>query len=226
MGSYTPTDLEWVTVKTTLPRQPFEPAATRPSIRTERLLLRPLRESDLEALHELRTQPEVMIHTYRGKVDADLQETRDNLALRLPPNDRTNFDFAICLPETNRLIGIGGSFSRSGSLGWPEIGYMLRKEAWGRGYATEFLRAFLEAWWALPREESEHKVEKSTVDEAEGEVKAERVMGLTVTAHEASQNVMRKSGLQFVKAWEEEDTHEGGGMITLVGYVAKKKPAA
>jgi RimJ/RimL family protein N-acetyltransferase len=166
-----------------------------------------------------------MIHTSKGKIDAELQETRDNLALRLPPNDLTNFDFAICLPETNRLIGIGGSFRRSGLLGWPEVGYMLRKEAWGEGYATEFLRAFLEAWWALPREESEHKVEKSTLDEGEGEVKAERIMALTVTTNKASQNVMRKSGLQFVKAWEEEDTHEGGGMVTLVGYVAKK-PAA
>ena len=53
------------------------------------------------------------------------------------------------------LIGTGGCHSRGGGmLGWPEIGYMLRREAWGMGYGTEFLAGFLEAWWALPRGEA------------------------------------------------------------------------
>lgn len=220
-ASSPPTKLEWVKVKTTLPKQPFEPIATRPHIQTERLLLRPLRESDHEAVFELRSQPEVMIWTTQGKVDVDIEATRKLMAPRFPPNDGTNFDFAICLAETGQLIGVGGSFKRSGELGWPVVGYMLRKEAWGKGYGTEFLQGFLKAWWALPREEIEHEVEKSTV-EGDGDVKNECIVAVTVTNNIASQNVMRKNGLELVKVWEEEDLQESGGMVTLLGFVGKK----
>ena len=219
-----PTSLEWVTVKTTLPKLPLEPIATRPSVRTERLLLRPIRESDAEAIHEMRTQEEVMVWTSRGTVDVDMEDTKKSMENKLPPNDITNFDFAICLHETGQLLGVGGCFKRLGELGWPSIGYMLRKEAWGKGYGSEFLGGFLKAWWALPREEVEYRVERNTVD-GEGGVEEERIVAVTVVGNKASQNVMKKTGLRLVKVWEEEDLRGSGEMVTLLGFAIKKPKA-
>ena len=219
-----PTDLQWVTVKTTLPKLPLEPSATRPCIITERLLLRPVKESDAEAIHEMRTQPEVMVWTSRGTVDTNMDDTRKAMANKLPPNDTSNFDFAICIAETGQLIGVGGVFQWTGNLGWPDIGYMLRKEAWGKGYGSEFLRAFLPAYWALDRNEVEHRVERDTVS-GEGGVEEERISATTVPDNNASQNVLKKNGLRLVKIWKELDSHGTGEMIALLGFIGKKPEA-
>lgn len=216
-----PTPLEWVTIKTTLPKSPYPPIENRQPIKTQRLILKPVHDSQAEVMHKLRLQPEVMKWTVQGKPDVDIAATRKVMALRLPPNDKLNYDWSIFEAATGEFIGIGGSHMRTGELGWPVIGYMLKKEAWGRGYATEFVKGYLENWWQLEREEVELKVEKSSV-EGDGEVKREMIVAVTVQDNKASQNVMMKCGFEKVKVWEEEDLHEEGGMINLLGFVAKK----
>ncbi|UNI22867.1 hypothetical protein JDV02_008713 [Purpureocillium takamizusanense] len=171
------TALRPISVKTTLPALPYPPLASRPVIKTARLLIRPFTATDLDALHTLRTQPEVMAWMPLGQVDGDLEKTKAVLAAKLLHDDR-NYSFAICLAapsstgeeeEEHELIGTGGCHSRGGGmLGWPEVGYMLRREHWGRGYGTEFLEGFMEAWWALPRcEVAALTVDASTVAEDE-----------------------------------------------------------
>jgi RimJ/RimL family protein N-acetyltransferase len=219
--------LEWVTVKTTLPVLPYPASATRPPIRTERLLLRSLQESDARALNELRSQPEVMTWTGQGKPDAGFEATKTHLATMLPPNEDKMFQFAICLAETGELIGIGGSHKVNGELGWPVLGYMFRKEAWGKGFATEFVRAALDAWWALPRRAAEVKVEKSTAGgagegEADGGIAQEHFIAVTIETNHRSQNVLAKSGLELVKVWEEEDMHDASATVKLLAFAAKK----
>ncbi|KAL1902677.1 hypothetical protein Sste5346_001119 [Sporothrix stenoceras] len=146
---------DWVTILTTLPSVPLPPNSQRPPFETERLIIRHPIEEDLEALHELRTQPEVMINTRRALVDDDLEFTRGRLTPFLTPGDANTFNFTICLREAgdNRLIGIGGVYSLSSVFGWPEIGYMFSKHHWGKGYATEFVRGFLHLYSQLPRPE-------------------------------------------------------------------------
>jgi RimJ/RimL family protein N-acetyltransferase len=213
--------LEKVVVKTTLPACPYPPLRSREHIETERLLLRPLQDSDADAMHVLRTQPEVMIWTSVGRPDADMEATKKNMSLRYPPHDVSNYDFAICVAKTGELIGVGGSHQRQGELGWPAVGYMLRKEAWGKGYGTEFLKGFLKAWWQLPREEVEIEVDKDTVDGG-GAFEQERIVAVTVEENKASQNVMSKCGLTLAKIWEEEDSHGTGDMIALYGFVLSR----
>lgn len=214
-------ELEMVTIRTTLPTVPYPSVETRPSFNTGRLLLRPPTAADAEALHVLRTQPEVMMWTATGRVDVDLEFTRNNLSKKLPPHDEKNYDFAICLAATGELVGIGGSHMRDGELGWPSLGYMFVKEAWGKGYATEFLKGFLEMWWALPRSELDLKVERDTVA-GDGEVKEERIVAVTVNENAASQGVLRKNGLELVKIWAEDDLQDKTRSIDLYGFVAKK----
>jgi hypothetical protein len=118
-----------VKVKTTLPIQPFPDNETRPSLTTERLLLRPFRQDDLAEFHALRTQPEVMVNTSRGLVDDDRAYTQSRMDPFLPPKDVTTYNYAMCLKEApDVLIGAGGchifnsefvshSFIPSGVLG-------------------------------------------------------------------------------------------------------------
>lgn len=218
-----PSALEWVTVKTTLPKLPYPPMSTREPIRTERLILRPYVATDVNDFHLLRIQQEVMKWTSQGKPDTDLKQTEKVLANRLPGTDGERcYEWAICWAETGEMIGTGGSHMRTGELGWPVIGYMIRSEFWGKGIATELMSNFLKAYWALPREEVEIKVEKSTIVEgSENEVQPERITAVTLDNNAPSQNVLGKLGFKLVKKWEEEEPSTGV-MELLYGYALQR----
>ncbi len=124
MGSLEAQD-DYVMVKTTLPVFPAN--AERITVTTERLIVRPPRAEDLDGLHALRTQPEVMWFTPAGRPDVDRAETQRRLDPFLPPNDTATHNCAICWRETGELIGIGGCHRRDGDFGWPVAGYMFRK---------------------------------------------------------------------------------------------------
>ncbi|KAK8016485.1 GNAT domain-containing protein [Apiospora rasikravindrae] len=223
-----------IKVKTTLPKQPFPPNADRQPIRTERLLIRALTQDDLQAVHELRTQPEVMIFTARGRVDANPAETQERIDSFLPPRgDRETYNTAVCLAATGELLGLGGVHNRaSTALGWPEIGYMFKREHWGRGYATEFMRAFLERWWALPRVEAEVEVDARSVavaaadrDGGLADGNGERVVPEMLSAivdanNPGSLRVMQNAGFERFKEWQEPDSRVGfeGKDVTLVAF--------
>ncbi|KAI9171855.1 putative GMP synthase [Paramyrothecium foliicola] len=212
---------QWIKVRTTVPLESFPPIESRSAVRTERLLLRPFTQNDLESLHVLRLQPEVMVWTMQGRPDKDLEETQKNLDIRLEGNQANNYDWAICVAETGQLIGIGGCMRTNGDLGWPVVGYMLLKEQWGKGYGTEFVKGFLKVWWELPRREAEIEVDRHTVADPAGIV-PECLVAVTVEHNPASQNVLRKSGMKLVKRWEEEDAASPGGQVLLHAYAAFK----
>ncbi|KAF4981234.1 hypothetical protein FZEAL_2922 [Fusarium zealandicum] len=214
-----PAPIEWVTVKTTLPKQPLPSNNQRQPWRTERLMMRPMRENDLGALNTLRSQAEVMMWSVQGRPDENIDETKTSLALRLPPQDIERYDWGICLAETGDMIGLGGIGMMKGDQGWPVAGYMFLKEHWGRGYATEFLKGFLPVWWALPREEVILEVDKNTVF-GDGEVQDECVSAITVGDNKASQNVMRKSGLELASVFDEADLRGETEVVTLYAFVA------
>ncbi|EXJ58386.1 hypothetical protein A1O7_05811 [Cladophialophora yegresii CBS 114405] len=114
---------------------------------TARLLMRPIRQSDLEDFHILRTQIEVMKWTSTGTIDIDKEATQIWMNRSLPPNDATTFNFAIEeLSNPGTVIGVLGCHIAEP----PECGSMFRTEYWGRGYATEAFQRWLQAWWELP----------------------------------------------------------------------------
>ncbi|KAF4465198.1 hypothetical protein FALBO_7967 [Fusarium albosuccineum] len=214
--------IEFVTVKTTLPKQPFAPGAERSPFWTQRLVMRPFAENDFETLRLLRSQPEVMTWFTQCRPDKDIEETKAIFALDMPPKDVERFNWVICLADSGEMIGVGGNTTQKGELGWPAAGYALLKEHWGKGYATEFMAGFLQAWWALPREEAELKVDKNTV-RGDGGVEHECISAITVDDNMASQKVMRKSGLELATVWEEPDLRDLTQKVTLYGFVARKE---
>lgn len=199
-----PRDVEHVLVKTTLPTQPLPPIVARLPIITDRLIIRSWLPTDLAQLRVLRTQPEVMQYTMVGHVDLDEAVTQAWLARWTASNDVLTHNCAITLRETGELIGSGGTHSLKSDFGWPELGYMFRSEFWGKGYATEFVRAYTASWAALPREEVEIMVDPRTVD-ADGKTAEEQLIAITEDVNEGSQRVLRKCGWEHFVTWRDSD---------------------
>jgi len=164
-------------------------------LETERLTLRRFTEADVDNLFDLDGDPDVMHFLNGGKPTSRAvieQET-------LPRFLRFYEQFA--------GFGVWAAIERSGGafIGWfafrpiddgnpdeIELGYRLRKSAWGKGYATEGSRALIRKGFT--------------------ELGVRCVVAQTMTVNLASRRVMEKSGLTFVRTFHQEwpDVIEGG----------------
>ena len=112
-----------------------------PELATERLVLRMFRESDLDAYAVMCGDPEVM--RYLGTNPMTRSEAWRNMAMVLGHWQLRGFGlWAVEERGTGQLAGRVGCWRPEG---WPglEIGWVLRREFWGRGYATEAAQAAL-----------------------------------------------------------------------------------
>ena len=112
-------------------------------LETERLILRDWRDSDFDALHALCTSPEVMATI--GPLH-DEEKTHGLLGRLQERTIRDGHTFwAMERKSDERVIGFCG-VSRGPVPpieGLLEIGWTLRADSWGQGYATEAARAVL-----------------------------------------------------------------------------------
>jgi RimJ/RimL family protein N-acetyltransferase len=119
-----------------------------PTLETERLTLRPLREADATALFELSQDPDVMRYVGDRRVPT-LQESWRAIAGWLGHWALRGYgQWAIEERASGRFIGRAGIIN---PVDWPgaELGYFLGKAWWGRGYATEAARAAMD--WGFER---------------------------------------------------------------------------
>jgi RimJ/RimL family protein N-acetyltransferase len=166
-----------------------------------------------------------MVWTAVGRADRDLDESQAKLSLYLPPNDSKTYNKAIILSSTGEFLGMGGSHKVSGSeSGWPELGYMLKKEHWGKGYATEFLHGFLRVWWDLPRIVLDLEVDHSGVVNEENGQAAEQMFACIEDTNAGSLRVAEKLGFKKFKEWMEPDSRAGyeGQNVLLFGYMLQR----
>jgi RimJ/RimL family protein N-acetyltransferase len=116
-------------------------------LRTERLLLRQWRDDDVGPLHEIYTQPEyleTMPPLDRGQTEAQVWRFQSGW-------DADGYShWAACDLETGRLVGRIGLLCHHD---WPlvdrpvpEVGWVLHRDSWGRGLATEGGRAGADCW--------------------------------------------------------------------------------
>lgn len=210
----------WTAVHTTLPR--LAPSSARSIVTTQRLLIRPIIASDLDALHGLRTQPEVMRWTAAGCVDSNKDATASVLAAFLPPHDAEAFNCTMCLRETGEPIGMGGvhRMNTNQDYGWPEIGYMFKKEHWGKGLATEFVVAFLRMWDGLERVPIELNVNPKTLatDDGQRTTVKEQLLATADATNAASQRILTKCGFEAFDKFEEEDPQDPTKVVQLVTF--------
>jgi RimJ/RimL family protein N-acetyltransferase len=113
-------------------------------IETERLLLRQFRELDIDAFAEICADPEVMRYIGEFK-PLDRMGTWQVMARHLGHWQLRGYGmWAVEEKATRRLLGRVGLWKPEG---WPdlEVGWMLHRASWGRGFATEAGRAALDA---------------------------------------------------------------------------------
>ena len=113
-------------------------------ITTSRLLLREFGVEDEAALRTLETDP--ALYHYRDSGPASEERLRAWFqriydAPRLDP--RPAYILAMVFPADGRLIGLVGLTITNQELGQAELGYRLRQEYWGQGYASEAAHALV-----------------------------------------------------------------------------------
>jgi RimJ/RimL family protein N-acetyltransferase len=163
-------------------------------LETERLTLRRFTMADLDNLVVLDGDPEVMHFITGGRTTSREELETDFLPAFLSYYERFDgYGFWAAIEKST------GEF-----LGWfhfrpppdapedePELGYRLRKVAWGKGFATEGSRALIHKGFT--------------------EFGVRRVTAYTMSVNKASRGVMEKSGLSFVRTFHQEwpDVIEG-----------------
>jgi RimJ/RimL family protein N-acetyltransferase len=143
-----------------------------PRLETDRLVLRAFEERDLDAYASFTGDPEVM--RYMGRGPFDRQGAWREMAFFLGHWRLRGFGhWALESKETGELVGRCGPYFPEG---WPalEVGWLLGRAHWGRGYATEAARRSLEYAWR--------------------ELRAERVVSLVAPGNERSARVARRLG--------------------------------
>jgi RimJ/RimL family protein N-acetyltransferase len=168
------------------------------AIETERLRLRPFRESDLDDLHAIRSRPEVVRYLYgearsREEVEVMLAERLTQTSLR---EDDDALVLAVERHDDSRVIGDVGLWLRSAEHGQGEIGFAFHPDAQGQGYAREAATALLGV--------------------AFGEVGLHRVFGRTDGRNAASAGLMRRLGMRQEAHFRENEFFKGAWGDELV----------
>lgn len=124
-----------------------------PELETERLLLRPRRLDDLDAIMRLNTDPQVMRHI--APVD-DLAMGRDAVAARSFNHVARGLGYWSIFPKVRpaEFIGYVGLIPDGDAVDDVQISYRLKVRHWGKGYAGESaarLLGYAFATLGLPR---------------------------------------------------------------------------
>ena len=157
------------------------------TLRTERLILRPWRESDRAPFAAINADPKAMEHFPATNTRTESDAGFDRIVAKMSAQ---GFGlWAVEVPGVAPFIGFVGLNAADVLLRRPvlEIGWRLAVEHWGHGYATEGGRASLaHAFDVLDQEE---------------------VVSFTTIANQRSRHVMEKLGL--VRRPEEDFDHPG-----------------
>ena len=113
------------------------------TLQTERLRLRPLRESDAQGIFAIRSNPTVMRYHSSPpwtSIDQAVVLIADALiAMQSGEHMRLGLELA----DKETLIGVCGLFHFEQQCRRAEMGYELHLDAWGKGYMNEALQAVL-----------------------------------------------------------------------------------
>jgi RimJ/RimL family protein N-acetyltransferase len=142
-------------------------------LETERLILRHGAPSDAALLCALDSDPEVM--RYLGKPASLAEIEAETLPRFLRPEARS---WIVVEKASGDFLGW---FALEGSESEGEIGYRLKRSAWGRGYGSEGARAL--------------------VDKGFGALGLGRIWGQTMAVNTASRRVMEKARLAYVRTF-------------------------
>jgi RimJ/RimL family protein N-acetyltransferase len=147
-----------------------------PELQTERLVLRGFREADLDELAAINADPEVT-RWVGDENGLSREDTWRRMAYWLGHWELRGFgQWAVVERETGRLVG------RTGLLlpeNWPglEVGWLMGREHWGKGFAPEAGRASIE--WAREELGADHII-SLIEDDNERSARVAEKLGMSV----------------------------------------------
>jgi RimJ/RimL family protein N-acetyltransferase len=156
-------------------------------LETERLVLRRFTQADVDNLFELDSDPDVMRFITGGKPTRRDVIRDQTLPRFLRYYDRfEGFGFWVAIEKsTGEFLGWFEFRPPEGSgTEEVELGYRLKRSAWGKGYATEGSRAL---------------VRKGFTD-----LGVRRVVAQTMAVNTASRRVMEKAGLTLARTFHQD----------------------
>jgi ribosomal-protein-alanine N-acetyltransferase len=146
---------------------------------TERLILRRFNERDIDEVFAMRSDADVMrfIRAPQNRVES---VNWLNLVSSRWESDQIGF-CAIIEKQTDKFVGWCGlwQLKETDEL---EIGYAIAKDVWGKGFATEAARVFLQYGFE--------------------QLKPDKIVGVAEPENVSSRRVMEKLGMKFVRLGE------------------------
>lgn len=148
------------------------------TIQTERLILRPWQEQDVEAFAKMNADPCVMEHFPSVKT---FKESAEEAQRIMDHFEKYGWGFwAAVLKNENKFIGFIGLYTAAFPAHFTptvEIGWRLAQDYWGNGYATEGALASLDFGFS--------------------ELNLNEIVAYTPTANKRSRRVMERIGMHY-----------------------------
>ena len=167
-------------------------------LETERLTLRPFVEQDFEAMHAMRSSPDVARYLYQGPLTPE--QTRDRLTRMIQNKEWEKEDdwFSAAVVERASGITVGDLAFHwvSENDRTAEVGFVFDPRHQGKGFATEASRALIE--WAF------------------ASAGMHRVIGRLEARNAASERVLEKLGMRLEAHFVENEWVKGEWQSELV----------
>lgn len=145
---------------------------------TPRLLLRQFTEQDASLILQLNSDPDIVKYVHEAVLTTE-QQARHILIKTILPQYKKNLGrWATYLKNNNEFIGWCGLKYRP-ELDEIDLGYRLKKSAWGKGYATE--------------------AAKHTLDHGFSNLELNIITGRAHIENIASIKVLQKIGMRFAR---------------------------
>lgn len=172
----------------------FENKRMQFHIETERLILREFRESDVDGIYELDSNPNV--HRYLGNkpitTRAEAQKTVEGVLKQY--EERGIGRWIVIDKHTGEFMGWSGlrlntEYNMNGFTRYYDVGYRLIERFWGKGYATESGKAAVKYGFET--------------------MQLPEIYATTEIGNQGSHNALLKIGLHYVEDFyfEQEDLH-------------------
>lgn len=174
------------------------------NIETERLVLRDIRDEDVDAFFALDSDPEVMKYIGVPPV-TDITETKAIIGkVQQQYSDNGIGRWGVVLKSTNEVIGWAGLKLYQEEINkhkdFYDVGYRFHKSHWGKGYATEAAIASLHYGFK--------------------QLNAEALYGYAMNEHIVSKKVLEKIGMKFINNFDNEGIYDAWYRITKEEYLS------
>ena len=155
-------------------------------IETNRLILREITSEDASTLFEMDSNPVVLKYLNLPPVSSIEEVYKKINVLKKTYSENKLARWAVTDKKTGEVLGWCGlkliEETINGHCNYYDLGYRFLPQHWGKGYATESAKAW--------------------VQYAFNELKVNELFAITDINHEGSKNVLRKLGFSFINRFE------------------------